>query len=305
MTRTTDDLINSVKTTATVPEAQSLITTARMLNFADEEIINDLLPMLDSLNQEFFVIMEEETIIAGTDAYNIPYRAVGRKLRDLKLSDGSTVRSLTKIALEDSHYYNFSASPMGYTFMGDKIIILPKPSVAGYTLQKFYLFRPSNLVSTSDAARVASIVGNVVTVNSVPMAFVNGMKVDFVKGISGYDTITYDQTISNISGLQVTVTNVPDSLAAGDWISQAGQSPVIQFPDECFSYLALRTAQRTLEAISDFEGAAALDPSLVRIKRNLQMMFEPRNEGASTKLIQRNGLLRATRQLRYYRGITS
>jgi len=126
-----------------------------------------------------------------------------------------------------------------------------------------------------------------------------------IDGKSGYCTFLYDQTVTNVSGLQVTLSAAPTGAANGDWISLAETTPLIQLPDEAFSYLVQRTAKRALEALGDTEGAAVIEKRLPQARKNLLLLLEPRNEGAGTKIIQRNGLLRSGRQLRYYRGINS
>lgn len=305
MAKTVDDFLESVKLTCVIPENQALMTSTRILSFADEEIQNELLPCLDSLNQEYFVTMDSETMVSGTDTYSIPYRAVGRKLRDLKISDGGNVKSVIQVRLEDAHLYSFQGSPMAFYYFGDKIKIVPTPNSNTISLQKFYLFRPSHLVTTSQAAQVTGVSGNNVTVSSVPTGFSASTKVDFVQGISGYSTLAYDQTITSVSGTTLTITTPPTDLAVGDYVTMKEETPVIQFPDEAYSYLVLRTAKRVLEAIADFEGAKIIAERLAQAKRNLQTLLAPRIEGEGIKIINRQGLLRGYRGLRYYRGVIS
>jgi hypothetical protein len=302
MPNTVDQLVANVKITATVPENQVLITTARLLAMADEEVQNELIPLIDSLNQEFFVRIEEEQTVSNQQTYKIPYRAIGRKLRDLKGRDGNTIRSLTKLAVEDEDQFNIASSVMGFNIKGDRIYLYPTPTDNTLYLKKYYLFRPSKMVESAAAARIAGISGNVITCQSVPATFLAGTTIDFVEGRSGYTTLDFDKSITNVSGLQVTVSSAPTDLQIGDYIALAGQSPVVQFPDECFSYLVQRTAKRLLEAIGDFDGAKVIGERLPQARRNLTMVLDPRTEGSSTIIIKRNGLIRGRRNIKYFRG---
>lgn len=306
MAKTVDDFLESVKITAVVPENQALMTAARILSFADEEIQNELIPALDALNQEYFVALETETLVSGTDSYSIPYRAVGRKLRDLKISDGNIVRNVTQTRLEEAHLFTFQGQPTSFYYFGDRIKILPTPNTNTVSLMKYYLFRPSQLVQTSEAGRIVGISGTSITVSSVPSTFMAGVVVDFVQGTSGYSTLAFDQTITNVAGTTLTITTPPTGLVVGDYVAIKEKSPVIQFPDECYSYLVQRTAKRVLEAISDFEGAKVIGDRLAQAKRNLQSILAPRIEGEGIKIINRNGLVRGNRNFtRYYRGNVS
>ena len=302
MANTVDDFVASVKLTATVPENQALITTPRLLSFADEEIQNELVPLVSSLNQEFFVTIENEQTVAGKQTYNIPYRSIGRTLRDLKVTSNTSTAQLTKISIEDEDDFNLASSVAGFNIKGDKIWLYPTPTDAGLGLKKYYLFRPSKLVETSAAGRITGISGNIITCATVPSDFVAGVLVDFVEGRSGYSTLGFDQTITNVVGLQVTVATPPTELVVGDYLAMAEETPVIQFPDELYSYLVQRTAKRILEAIGDFEGAKAIGERLPQARKNIEKLLAPRTEGNSTKIIQRNGLLRGRRSIKYFRG---
>jgi hypothetical protein len=302
MANTVDDFVASVKLTATVPENQALITTPRLLSLADEEIQNELIPLVTSLNQEFFVTIEVEQTVAGQQTYKIPYRSIGRTLRDLKVVSNNTTASLTKIAIEDEDDYNIASRVMGFNIKGDKIWLYPTPTDAALGLKKYYFFRPSKLVETSAAARITGISGNILTCSSVPADFVAGVLVDFVEGQSGYSTLAFDQSITNVAGTQVTVATPPTDLEVGDYLTMAEETPVIQFPDEMYSYLVQRTAKRILEAIGDFDGSKIIAERLPQARKNIEKLLAPRIEGANTKIIQRNGLIRGRRNIKYFRG---
>jgi hypothetical protein len=306
MAKTVDDFLESVKITVIIPESQALMTSARILAFADEETQNDLVPLIDAINQEYFVTLDQsQTTSDGVSSYNIPTRAIGRKLRDFKLTDGNAIRDVVQVTLDDAHLYNYSGLPCAFHYQGDKIILLPTPNDSSITLMLYYLLRPSKLVLSSAAGLVTGIAGNAVTVSSVPSTFTSGVKVDFIQGTSGCATLAMDQTITNVSGTTVTITTPPTALAIGDYVALKEQTPVIQFPDECYSHLVLRTSKRVLEALGDFEGAEVIDNRLEQSKRNLQQILAPRIEGEGIKIINRNGLLRGYRGLRYYRGVVN
>lgn len=312
MSKTGDDLINAVNITVTLPNNQVLMTDTRLLSLAQDEIRKTVLPVIVQINQDYLVYKEVDPTVAGKQLYSIPYRSIGRTLRDLKVSNGPTpgdqIQDMVLIALEDMQYYNFSSPPSGFCFEGDKIRIAQNPVTAGYFLIKYYLLRPGNITKTDAAGLITGISGNIITVSTVPQSFVNGMRVDFIEGIQGNSTLLMDSVITNILGNQITVSAVPDMsqgapgvLSVGDYIAAAETSPVLQLPDEAFGYVVELTSKRVLEAVGDFDGAGVIGKRIPETRKLLQNMIAPRIEGENTKIINRAGLLRGNR-FRYRRG---
>jgi len=299
----TDDLLESVRTTITSPVNQVLLTDDRLLDFGNQEIDSKVVPMISSLNQDYFTYLETEAITSGQDSYDIPYRAIGRTLRDLKIIDSSgSVRNISKVQLEDAHLYRYNATPQAFYFFGDQIKLAPTPDVTGVSLQKFYLIKPSKMVLESDAGKVTAVSGTSVTVNMVPSSFVVGAKVDAIKGKQGHRLLDIDRTISGVAGLVLTLDAAVTGLAVGDYIAYQCETPVIQLPDEVLPYLIYLMAKRCLETLGDYEGVSAIDKEILIRKKNCEYLLAPRIEGESTKILQRYGLLRGHRG-RYVRGI--
>lgn len=306
MSKTGDQLIADVQLTITMPNNQVLLTDQRILDFANDELFSSVQEMLMSLNQGFFIYLDDtEVTVAGQHEYTIPYRAIGRTLRDLKMRNGqpdTNVWNTTLIALEDAHDYSSSVNAFAYYFRGDMIHFACAPQTNEFTILKYYLLRPNKLVKTSSAGRITSISGDVVTVDVTPKTFIAGGLVDFIKGQQGNRTIAMDQTITNVSGAQVTITTPPSELAVGDWVALAEESPVLQIPDECFTFLTMLTAKRCLIAIGDLEGAKAMDESIPEKRTLLEKIMAPRAQGEQIKIVNRNGLLRGNR-VGFWRGV--
>ncbi len=305
MAKTGDDLLSAVQLTITMPNNQVLLTDARVLAFANDEMFSSVQETILSLRQEYFVYLDEtDTTVEDQQDYSIPPRAIGRILRDLKIKDteSSNIYNCTMVALEDSQDFSNSGNVFGYYFMGDQIHLVGAPTSSGFTLMKYYLLRPNKIVATTSAGLIQGIAGNVVTLSAVPSTFVSGASVDFIQGKQGNRTLAMDQTITNVSGFQVTVTTPPSSLVVGDYLALAEQSPVIQLPDEAFTYLVMLTAKRCLYAIGDYEGSKALDEAIPEKRSLLEKCLAPRNEGEPIKIVNRHGLLRGRRNS-YWRGI--
>lgn len=306
MSKTGNQLIADVQLTVTMPNNQVLLTDERILNFANDELSSTVQEMIMSLNQGYFIYLDEtDHTIDGVQEYTIPYRAIGRVLRDLKMRNGppgTNVWNTTLIAIEDAVTYMNSTNDFAYYFRGDMIHFASAPRTDEFQILKYYLLRPNKITKTDAAGKVLGISGNVVTIDITPQAFVAGALVDFIKGLQGNRTIAMDQVITNVSGSQITITTPPDNLEVGDWVSLAEESPVLQIPDECFTYLSLLTAKRCLGAIGDFDGAKAIADDIPEKRTLLEKILAPRAQGENIKIINRNGLLRGNRQ-GFWRGV--
>jgi hypothetical protein len=161
--------------------------------------------------------------------------------------------------------------------------------------------RPGTLVLTSAAAQVTAIsvgaTSTVVTVGVIPATFVASATVDFIQGNQGNATLGMDVDITNVAGTQITfdAADVPSKLVVGDWIALAGQSPVLQLPDDCYPLFETRVCERVCYAIGDFDGEARLKAKGDEQETQLKLVLEPRIIGEQTKIINRNGLLRGNR----------
>lgn len=299
MTTTVDAFLEKVKRRITVPSNQVLLNNDAMLQMANDVTLEQMVPLIMSVNQNYFVVETTIPVVTNQTVYDIPYRSIGRGLRDLKMQQGSdlnAISSMSLIALEDAHRFGNNANPpLYFYFRGDKIVLTPTPQSSDYQMICFYNLQPSRYVETTDAALITSISGATVTCASVPTTMTSGVEIDFVQGKSGCSTIEMDVEITGVSGNDIIFASsddIPTGLVAGDYISLAGTSPVIQLPDEGVPLLECWTAERICYAIGDFDGAQILVNRAQKVEENFKKVITPRIEGAQTKIVNRGGLLR-------------
>ncbi len=299
MAVTADRILAGVKRRAVVPTNQVTLDDDDILDLIDDVIKVHAIPLVDSVNGEFFVTNELEAITASQDNYDIPYRSIGRTLRDLKIKNTTSndVRNCPYIEPEDIHLYTDTAVNFGHYFRGDQIYLVPSVAStfsATESLEKWYKMRPSSLVKLSAAAKVSTVSSPNVTVEAAG-DIVTGSIIDFVQGKSGNRIYSIDKTVSNVATTTFTfdADDIPSALTAGDYISIQGTAPVItMIPDECSPWIESLAAQRVLEAIGDIEGATAYSDDIAQEKRNLLQILEPRNEGEPKIIINRGSLVR-------------
>jgi len=299
MAITADRVLAGVKRRAVVPTNQVTLDDDDILDLIDDVIKVHVVPLVDSVNGEFFVTIHLEALVASQDNYAIPYRSIGRTLRDLKIRNTTSlnVRNCPYVESEDIHLYTDTALDFGHYFRGDEVYMVPSvPSTFNATesLEMWYKIRPSSLVKLNNAAKVSSVSSPNVTVEAAG-DIATGSVVDFIKGKSGNSIRAIDKTCTNVSGTTFTfaAADIPTDLAAGDYIALAGFSPVItMIPDECSPWIERLAAREVLLAIGDDIGADKLASGIVQERTNLLQILEPRNEGEPRVIINRQGLVR-------------
>src|SRR5688500_12240627 len=100
---TSEELIDSVKRRASIPESQATFIDTDFLAMADEETSIGLVPSILSFHEEYFVYTEDVALVDEQLAYAIPYRAIGNRLRDLCYVDSSgNEYPMTRVNPEDA-----------------------------------------------------------------------------------------------------------------------------------------------------------------------------------------------------------
>lgn len=297
MAVTVDKFLEGVKRLVTVPANQALMDDAALLEMGDTACKSFVVPLFLSLRQEYFVTSYNQAITQGVSAYPIPPRSIARTLRELKFVENTATRNLAQIAIEDLQLWPLDGTIVGYYFKGDRIVLCGVPNSSTPILEIWYYLQPSKMVKVSEAARVQSVVGDTVTVDSVPPTFAAGISADFVQGISGNSILGMDCAITGVAGTQISfdVGVVPLDLIAGDYITLAGETPVVQLPVEGIPFLETKTGSRILNAIGDFDGMGKLEELSMLQEKSLKIITEPRNVGESVKVVPRFGLLRQGR----------
>jgi hypothetical protein len=299
MTMTIDQMIQGTKRLATTPQNQLLLSPQALLDIADRNLNDAVLPEIDAVNQEFFVTKTTTQIVSGTSEYAIPTRAMGRKLREIKLVNSSGGRfDFPMVPIEREHLYRANGIPFGFFFYGDKVKLVPEPATSGFQIEFWWFLPPGIPIFTSSAAKVVSVVGDDVTVSTVPGSLTVGATVDFVEGSPGNSYLGLGKEILSIAGntLSFDVGAVPTDLTTGDYLCPEGYSCIVQLPKIAAYYWQSLNAKEMLFSLGDFEGYERLAGIADKQLKNMQRMLEPRIEGEPTVIINDRGLVRGPRR---------
>lgn len=295
MSYTTTDLIASIKRRASVPTNQNLFSNDDFLSLANEEMNINLIPQLLSIKEEYFVADYDVTVTSGTSSYSIPTRAIGLKLRDVQLISNGNVSSLPRLYEDDRA--STSEQRTGFYLKGNNVVISPTPANSSDTLRLSHFRRPNELVTTAECAQISSIDinNNQVTVSTLPSTISTSTVIDFIRGSNGFECLGIDYTVSGVSGTTVTFTSLPTSLAVGDWIALAQETPIPQIPVELHSVLAQMVAVKCLEAMGDSKVEIA-EQKLQLMKSAAFNLLSPRVDGENKKITNPYSILSSIRR---------
>lgn len=303
---TSSTLIESIKNRAMLPENQITFTPERFLRFATEELDMAIIPYVMQYHEDFFLVTEDVPLVGGVSKYQIPYRAIGNKLRDVSYFDGTnTIYEMTRITVDDLSYYqqgsgdSFSSS--GYRvfyIQNDEVCLVTQnqTSSTGFLRMTYYV-RPNQLVDSKRVAVITSInrTTGEIGVNAIPGNITLGINLDIIKTKSSHKCLVRDIQATNISGVNNIITlalsNIPASLVVGDRIALAEETDIPQIPTDLHSMLAQRVACRCLEALGAKEDLQAANAKLAEMEQKGASIIDNRVEGAPLKLVNRHGFL--------------
>lgn len=302
----TTEFLTDVKNAITVPTYQARFTDNDLLNLANGEITSTIVPMLTSLQEEFFIIPEDIAVAAGDTRVQIPYRAAGRCLRELHYLQGTMEYNLPRYSLTESYRWsaNTTGDPSGFYMQGDFVYLVPVPASAG-TLKTWYALNPSKLVLTDRTNTIDSVTStgttHYVTVSAaISTNIIVGSLVDITQYRAGFRIIYKDLRVVSKASRNIslendaspfTATNLITGVVAKDVISLAEETSIVQLPNEATGVLVQATAVQVLQALAIPEHLKLADADLTKKIIACKMALTPRVDGECSKIINRNGLL--------------
>ena len=300
-----DDLIRSLKRRALIPTDQSTFSNEDFLEILNEEMDTGILPYLLEQHEEHLVnYVDLPADLESPFEYEIPYRAIGNKLRDVALIDSaSNFYELSRASLEEiSDYKNYSGSGSSGVFYleNNKVVLMNVSSQANSKIRMYFYLRPSSLVLEKEAGKITAIATGatetVITLENFPSGYANNPLFDIVGSRSPNKLKKFDVSAQSINQNTKSVTilneNLPDDLVTGDYLCQAEESPFPQIPTELHPILAQRGTVYCLESLGDTEGLSNAMRKLKSMEKGVTNLIENRVEGAPQKVKSRHNTLR-------------
>lgn len=299
---TATELIASIKRRAMVPTDQTTFTAQDFLDFASEEMNMGIVPTVVQLHEDYYLYEVLIPLVDGQTKYEIPYRAIGNKVKNIALVDSnSNYGTMTRIGIEDVADYNWNNNVYAYYIASNQICLVPQTnnqSFNGSSLSVSIYLRPNGLVPSDEVAVISNINRNtgVIQVSNFPTAFSQTELLDFVQYQSPHKVISFDVQATSMSSGSSTITfdtdDIPDTLVVGDRICLATQTDIPQIPSDMHVILAARVASRLLEAIGDTEGLQNANQKLAELEAKTPLIINNRVEDSPRKIVNRNATIR-------------
>jgi hypothetical protein len=169
---TSNDLIAAVQRKISMPISQSLFSATDILSFSNDEMELSLTPQVMSYHEEYFVFVQNIPLQNNRTRYEIPERALGMKLRDVKWMDqNNNMFDMTRIASEDKAYFQqnvgTSETLSKYYLESSDVVLTPFfTTPANISLLFFYFIRPNQLVVNERACIITAFLSTITTLNS-------------------------------------------------------------------------------------------------------------------------------------------
>jgi hypothetical protein len=178
---------------------------------------------------------------------------------------------------DNARYGRFFTRNGQFYVEGNELVFYVAPPAG--TLRITYSRRMSALVLVASAGTITSISSGTIGISAAPSDFAtSAANYDFVRATPHFDILAMDKSATRSSTtMTFTSSDVPSSLAVGDYVCQANESPVCQAPVELHPLLALRTAYVWSRAKND-PIANVLEGDLKAAAATAATLLEPRIE---------------------------
>lgn len=289
---TSDFLVQSARRQGLIPIAGKL-STSDILGFVDDALQDYIVPLLLSGRESFLVCSEDTTLVAGQLTYPLPIRAVSEAVQQILLIDGAgnqvALPYVEPAAVQPVGLTGWA--PYGFTFV-DNSVFLPGGFTGYTTLRVNYFRRPNRVVQVSEAAEITAVnkATGALTVAgpTVPAAFGSAFTADVIQGTPGFRWRTVDQAAA-VVGLVVTLpVAAVQSVAVGDFVALAGESPIPQCPATLHPLLAKRVACMCLEALGD-QRLGSSTKAMELMEQRVLPTLTPRAQGAPRVIVNQYG----------------
>ncbi len=276
-TYTTTDFIDLVLTLGHVPQSNSTFTAAKILLLADFEAMTGISKQLKEADEGYFqTILEYDQ--NDTGIYNIPSASIASTAYILQVRNGPAIWPISRQEVSEMTSTEFpSVGNYSYYMQGNKAHVLPIQF--GGVLRVVFERRLSKLVLASACAKVTAINGQVVSVSSVPSAWLVGSTIDLQAAQPQFDYLGLCE-ITNINALDITLDGDLTDLIVGDYLCLEGQTCVPQMPVEFQQLLAQRVVCKIYELQGYLDKLAAAKKVLMEMESNLTALITPRTAAA-------------------------
>lgn len=294
-----DDCVNSVYRNTALPNSQITYLPADIVAFLNEEQQTTITALVQSIRESYWIQYHDVTIQPNVTTYIVPVRCVMGSLDDIVLVDSSgneiEIAQLAPEQKKVAPFYSFVpiSSMRGIFAKDDSFNIYPTtfPYPSGFIIRFKYARRPSILVQSSFCTQILTVNygTNVVTVGAVPSGWTaNATIVDIINNLPQFTSQSDDNLITNISGTSITLTNLPTTVIAGQWLCPQGTTCVPQLPLELYPLLINAACLRVFTSMQNANGFNTMAKVVAAQMDDAKTLLTPRWKGQAKKIVNKN-----------------
>ena len=286
---TTTALIAAIKRRGSFPNSQSLFSNQDLIDIANDELWDTVVPWLMANREEYLVSYKDITLAANEKTIDIPQNAMGMKLRDVVVVTNpgmsqETTYALARTSPDEIASGNLNGSILPFLsscfyIQNNQVIIWPAPS--SETIFRLSFFRrPNQLIATTSCGQVTSVDTNTneVVLDNVPVSWTAGDTFDIISNTPAFDAVLEVDEAVVVSNPTVQLTDVT-GVSVGDWVCLTGESPIAQVPLELHHLLAQAAVVKCLESQKDAEGMQLAQAKLNEMFMRFAAIVSPRVDG--------------------------
>lgn len=292
-----DSLASIVNLKCLNPASQNTYQPADIVSLMDNEMSLVVVPLLKSVQQDYFVYNVDVAIVNGQSAYTMPRRAVGNALRDVVLLDASgnevALNNLAREYIKVQFPFNFVPSiwSFGQYLTANEVNLYNTliQSYTAYTLRFITERRPNGLTLSENCGQITAITGNVLTLSNVDSGWTTATTFDIINQLPPFQSIVDDATVTDITGQQITLTTLPSGIAKGQWVCPAMLSCIPQIPYELFPLLTELAVGTLAEGLDMSQLLASAKAKIELYSANSAKITRPRVTGSPKMIINKDG----------------
>lgn len=308
MAKTTDDLVEDVRSLARLPDAGDPDASG-ILRFGDAEMVSLLAALMKSAQKEHWMDPVDTAGDGVTTRFKLPRRALDRAYRSVKLvtTQGDEIPT-TECAPGNTD----GARSIQVYYVERDSLVFTKAITSDYTLRVRVRRRPSQLVAVSACSAITKATSTTaLTCSSTTWLAALQVAdppvptyVDIVAGDSPHDLTYLDRLVTAYSGTAVTL-DASTPIAVADFVDLTAISNdrvdyvclrdttcYPPLPEAGFPALVAGTALRVLQSLGDPNAEKIRAVYQERLATAMQLI-SPRNDEGGRAIVNRNGGLRS------------
>ena len=257
--------VTQVKRKLQLVSAQTVITDADIVAWANRQLQMVICPKILSVRQNYF-LGQKSYPISGT-RYRLPPRILGNRITIVKVIDGNGGQyTLTPTSIAQKANYR-----QGYYIQQGDIVLTGQVPSSG-VIVVWYPIRPPLMSATATA--VGTVLSSTTQVNA---SLALSGDYEIIRSGSPYRTISPKVNFSGSAlGYDSDYGDEYNRFAAGDIIITANSTHIVPLEEQLCDWLSQRTAMRALQALGHSTELGIMGSKLADIEKDSLALISPR-----------------------------